>query len=117
MSTNTKTVLLPADTLAAVYDTESKTLYLYAKGKFPNQSLIKFKRDEEFVGGLKYFFEGVEVSHQSDTEDEHQFAQKFDISLDDEHFHNTSLVVTVSGGHGIAPQDKTVEILKVPIIF
>jgi hypothetical protein len=114
---NVKTVLLPADTLAAIYDRESKTLYLYAKGKFSKQTLIYFKRDDRFVGGLKFFFEGNEVSEQSNTEDEQQFAEKFDISLDDDHFHNTSLIVTVSGGHGIAPVDKTVEILKVPIIF
>ena len=63
---------------------------------------------------MKFSFEGFEVSEQSTTKEKHHFDDKFDISFN-EHF-DPKDVIAVSGGHGIAPRNEKVLIVKVPAI-
>lgn len=118
MSTTANTtsdVILPANKLAAIYDIDTKLLYLYASGHYPSTTLLTFKRDEKFVGGLRYIFEGLFAQDNDTAENvDKEFAEKFEINMD-EHFNYDTVIITVSGGHGREAIDKEVKILKVPM--
>ena len=110
-----KEVLLPADELAAIYDDDTKLLYLYASGKYPTPALTSFNR-RLLLGGLKYAFEGSYTNgKESVTAEEQHFAEKFPINLNDDKFRPKTVTIVISGGPGIAPQNKEVDIVYVPV--
>ena len=99
---------LPTDERIAIYDTQTKTLYLYARGKFPRPTLISFIL-EHFVmpPRLVYDFKGFYVDGEGKSE-EIAFAQKFAVESD------PSVVFFRTGDKGSQPIE--VKVLSIPII-
>ena len=108
-----KTILLPATRLAAIYDKQTKKLYLYAVGRFPKTANIKFRHDEHIQGGWSSFFEGYVIGELDDEEEENEFVERKDIIMDSPYFHASSVGVTVAGAPGEGPRHERVQVLKV----
>jgi hypothetical protein len=76
--------LLPADDLAAIYDTNTQILYLYARGTYAKPALTSFVR-EFWLGALKFAFKGFYTDSPGPTDKpkptEQQFAEEFHIKL------------------------------------
>jgi hypothetical protein len=77
-----KVELLPADDLVVIYDSETNSLYLYARGIYVTPALTTFARKTWF-GGLKFAFEGFYTDSPDPADKpkptEHQFVEKFHI--------------------------------------
>jgi hypothetical protein len=109
-----ETKFLPADDLAAIYDTGTKMLYMYARGKYVKPAVTSFVR-QPFPGGLKFFFQGFYPGEESEgtAPEEYQFAEGFAIDLTGPHFHpKVAFVLTEDP----AIQPTRVDILYLPII-
>jgi hypothetical protein len=111
-----KAVALPADTLSAIYDHETKFLYLYASGKYPQPALTAFKR-ETWLGGLKFTFEGYYPDDvKPETAGVNNYAQKLAFDFGQPGFNKDSVLIVVAGEHeGTENQTKKVPIVVVPV--
>ena len=107
--------LLPADEVGAIYDRDSKALYLYAQGKYTTPTLAVFHR-LPWVGQLKYAFEGYYTDDKDESlEGEHAFGEKIAIDLSGEHPIATEVLFVVAGEKpGTAPVTKVAKIAVVP---
>jgi hypothetical protein len=68
---------LPANNFAAIYDWETKRLYLWASGIWDNNTSASFQRDPDWVGGLKFKFLGYKDPNSVGHEDELTAASVF----------------------------------------
>jgi hypothetical protein len=103
--------LLPADDLVAIYDIDTSTLYLYARGTYVTPTLTAFIR-EIWLGPLKYGFYGFYTA-SSDLADkpkptEHQFAEKFPVRPPPDEV----IIVTKNS----EPKGKVIKVVRVPEI-
>jgi hypothetical protein len=104
--------LLPADDLVAIYDDNTSTLYLYARGTYVTPTLTAFIR-ERWFGTPKYGFYGFYPA-SSDLADkpkptEHQFAEKFYIKPRPDEV----IIVTKNWPE---PEGKPIKVVPVPDI-
>jgi hypothetical protein len=105
-----KDELLPTDDLAAIYDTNTQILYLYARGTYVTPALTSFVR-EFWIGALKFAFKGFYTDSPDPTDKpkptEHQFVEEFHIKLPER---SADIIIATEE----SPDGKKVPILPVP---
>ncbi|MFD2573183.1 hypothetical protein ACFSUS_21250 [Spirosoma soli] len=85
--------LIPADKLAALYDTSSRQLRLFAKGNAQQfTSGISFYRDPQFVGGLKFDLQGW-VGPLGTGQEPYTKTQNFSIQLPSPVINSKSVII------------------------
>lgn len=85
--------LIPATELAALYDTRSRQLRLYAAGNTPQfTSGISFNRDPHFAGGLKFDLQGW-VGPQTGRQQPYSQTQAFSIQLPSPVVNSKSVII------------------------
>lgn len=102
---------LPADDVAAIYDTETRYLYLYARGTWTPPSLIKFVPQFMPPFNQVYALEGwyTEKGGPVIEPSEHQFAERFGPMTLPPWFKTVTILTANS------PPQVTVDILHVPV--
>jgi hypothetical protein len=104
--------LLPANDLAAIYDTNTHILYLYARGTYVTPALTSFAR-QTWIGGRKFAFEGF-YTHSPGPDDkptENQFAEDFHIEVPE----SLKDVIIVTADPKGGKIENRVRILRVPV--
>ncbi len=100
--------LIPATSLKAVYDTKKQQLVLTASGNaIGATSGIFFKRDPNFLGGLKFSLYGW-VGPLTGKKQPYTYSQAFKISLPQPHFESASVIIVTASN---APKGQKVGIL------